>query len=79
MIINICLVIMFFCFAFIVLNRRIQLFWFAKGLMCIGMLSIVGMLAIPKHHDTIMEVFFIVMSFLVSYGTLFVYRIGVYK
>ena len=79
MITNICLLIIFFCFAFMVMNKRIQLLWFAKGLMCIGMLAILGVLSIPKHHDTIMDVLFVVFAFLASYGTSLIYKRGSYK
>ena len=79
MITNVCLVVIFICFAFVVMNRRIQLLWFAKGLMCAGMISIIGVLAAPKHHDAIMDVLFIIIAFLTSYGTILVYRLGSYK
>ena len=79
MITNICLSIIGFCFLFMVMNRRIELLWFAKGLMCIGMLAIVGVLSIPKHHDTIMDVLFIVIASLTAYGTTLIYKRGSYK
>lgn len=79
MITNICLSIIGFCFLFMVMNRRVDLKWFAKGLMCIGMLAIVGVLSIPKHHDTIMDVLFIVIAFLTAYGTTLIYKRGSYK
>ena len=79
MIINICLIVIFFCFLFMVMNRRVDLKWFAKGLMCIGMLAIVGVLSIPKHHDMIMDVLFIVIAFLTAYGTTLIYKRGGYK
>ena len=62
-----------------VMNRRVDLKWFAKGLMCIGMLAIVGVLSIPKHHDMIMDVLFIVIAFLTAYGTALIYKRGSYK
>ena len=62
-----------------VMNRRVELLWFAKGLMCIGMLAIVGVLSIPKHHDMIMDVLFIVIAFLTAYGTKLIYKRGSYK
>ena len=79
MITNICLSIIGFCFLFMVMNRRVDLKWFAKGLMCIGMLAIVGVLSIPKHHDTMMDVLFIVIAFLTAYGTTLIYKRGSYK
>ena len=80
MITNICLIVIFFCFLFMVMNRRVVLKWFAKGLMCVGMLTIVGVLSTPKHHhDTIMGVLFIVIAFLTAYGTTLIYKIGSYK
>ena len=79
MITNICLSIVGFCFLFMVMNRRVDLKWFAKGIMCIGMLAIVGVLSIPKHHDTIMDVLFIVIAFLTAYGTTLIYKRGSYK
>ena len=79
MITNICLSIIGFCFLFMVMNRRVDLKWFAKGLMCIGMIAIVGVLSIPKHHDTIMDVLFIVIAFLTAYGTTLIYKRGSYK
>ena len=79
MIIDICLIVIFFCFLFMVMNRRVDLKWFAKGLMCVGMLTIVGVLSIPKHHDMIMDVLFIVIAFLTAYGTTLIYKRGSYK
>ena len=79
MITNICLSIIGFCFLFMVMNRRVDLKWFAKGIMCIGMLAIVGVLSIPKHHDTIMDILFIVIAFLTAYGTTLIYKRGSYK
>ena len=79
MIINICLIVIFFCFLFMVMNRRVDLKWFAKGLMCIGMLTIVGVLSMPKHHDTIADFLFIVIAFLTVYGTTLIYKRGSYK
>ena len=79
MIINICLIVIFFCFLFMVMNRRVDLKWFAKGLMCIGMLAIVGVLSIPKHHNTIAGALFIVIAFLTAYGTTLIYKRGSYK
>ena len=79
MIIDICLIVIFFCFLFMVMNRRVDLKWFAKGLMCVGMLTIVGVLSIPKHHDTTMDVLFIVIAFLTAYGTTLIYKRGSYK
>ena len=78
MITNICLIVIFFCFLFMVMNRRVDLKWFAKGLMCVGMLAIVGALSIPKHHD-IIGVLFIVIAFLTAYGTILIYKMGSYK
>ena len=79
MIINICLIVIFFCFLFMVMNRRVDLKWLAKGLMCIGMLTIVGVLSMPKHHDTIADFLFIVIAFLAVYGTTLIYKRGSYK
>ena len=79
MITNICLIVIFFCFLFMVMNRRVDLKWFAKGLMCIGMLAIVGVLSVPKHHGTTVDVLFIVIAFLTAYGTTLIYKRGSYK
>ena len=79
MIINICLIVIFFCFLFMVMNRRVDLKWFAKGLMCVGMLTIVGVLSIPKNHDTIVDVLSTVIAFLTAYGTALIYKRGSYK
>ena len=78
MITNICLIVIFFCFLFMVMNRRVDLKWFAKGLMCVGMLAIVGALSIPKHH-AIVDVLSIVIAFLTAYGTTLIYKRGSYK
>lgn len=79
MITNICLIVIFFCFLFMVMNRRVDLKWFAKGLMCVGMLTIVGVLSTHKHHNTIADVLFIVIAFLTAYGTTLIYKRGNYK
>lgn len=79
MIANICLIVIFFCFLFMVMNRRVDLKWFAKGLMCVGMLTIVGVLSIPKHLGTITNVLSIVIAFLTVYGTTLIYKRGSYK
>ena len=79
MIIDICLIVIFFCFLFMVMNRRVDLEWFAKGLMCIGMLTIVGVLSMPKYQDTIADFLFIVIAFLTTYGTTLIYKRGSYK
>ena len=79
MIANICLIVIFFCFLFMVMNRRVDLKWFAKGLMCVGMLTIVGVLSIPKHLSTITDVLSIVIAFLTAYGTTLIYKRGGYK
>ena len=79
MIANICLIVIFFCFLFMVMNRRVDLKWFAKGLMCVGMLTIVGVLSIPKHLSTITDVLSIVIAFLTVYGTTLIYKRGSYK
>lgn len=79
MIANICLIVIFFCFLFMVMNRRVDLKWFAKGLMCVGMLTVVGVLSIPKHLSTITDVLSIVIAFLTVYGTTLIYKRGSYK
>lgn len=79
MIANICLIVIFFCFLFMVMNRRVDLKWFAKGLMCVGMLTVVGVLSIPKHLSTITNVLSIVIAFLTVYGTTLIYKRGSYK
>ena len=76
MIANICLIVIFFCFLFMVMNRRVDLKWFAKGLMCVGMLTVVGVLSIPKHLSTITNVLSIVIAFLTVYGTTLIYKRG---
>ena len=79
MITNICLIVVFFCFLFIVMNRRVDLKWFAKGLMCVGMLTVVGVLSIPKHTSAITDVLSIVIAFLTAYGTTLIYKRGSYR
>lgn len=79
MITNICLIVIFFCFLFMVMNRRVDLKWFAKGLMCVGMLTVVGVLSIPKHLGTITDALSIVIAFLTAYGTTLIYKRGSYK
>ena len=79
MITNICLSIIGFCFLFMVMNRRVDLKWFAKGIMCIGMLLIIAVLAEPKHHDILMDGLFAIMAFLTCYGTTLIYKMGSYK
>ena len=79
MITNICLSIIGFCFLFMVMNRRVDLKWFAKGIMCIGMLLIIAVLAVPKHHDILMDGLFTIMAFLTCYGTTLIYKRGSYK
>ena len=79
MITNICLSIIGFCFLFMVMNRRVDLKWLAKGIMCIGMLLIIAVLAVPKHHDILMGGLFAIMAFLTCYGTTLIYKRGSYK
>lgn len=79
MITNICLSIIGFCFLFMVMNRRVDLKWFAKCIMCVGMLLIVGVIAVPKHHDILMDGLFAIMAFLTCYGTRSIYKRGSYK
>lgn len=79
MITNICLSIIGFCFLFMVMNRRVDLKWFAKCIMCVGMLLIVGVIAVPKHHDILMDGLFAIMAFLTCHGTTLIYKRGSYK
>ena len=79
MITNICLIVIFFCFLFMVMNRRVDLKWFAKGLMCVGMLAIIAVLAVPIHHGVLMDGLFAIMAFLTCYGTTLIYKRGSYK
>ena len=79
MITNICLIVIFFCFLFMVMNRRVDLKWFAKGLMCVGMLLIIAVLAVPTQRDTLMDGLFVITAFLACYRTRSIYKRGSYK
>ena len=79
MITNICLSIIGFCFLFMVMNRRVDLKWFAKGIMCIGMLLIIAVLAVPTHRDTLMDGLFAITTFFACYRTRSIYKRGCYK
>ena len=79
MITNICLSIIGFCFLFTVMNRRVDLKWFAKGIMCIGMLLIIAVLAVPTQRDTLMDGLFAITAFLACYRTRSIYKRGSYK
>ena len=79
MITNICLSIIGFCFLFMVMNKRVDLKWFAKGIMCIGMLLIIAVLAVPTHRDTLMDGLFAITAFLACYRTTSIYKRGCYK
>lgn len=79
MLTTISLVIIFFCFLFIVMCKRIHLKWFAKGLMCVGMIAIIAKLAAPKHADMGLDVLLVIMAYLTCHGTLIVYKRGTYK
>lgn len=74
MITYICLAVLFLCFAFIVLNKRIKIYWFIKGLMCVGMLTIIAASAAPKHHTTAMDLLLVIMTLLTVYGTQLFYK-----
>ena len=79
MITNICLSIIGFCFLFMVMNRRVDLKWFAKGIMCIGMLLIIAVLAVPTQRDTLMGGLFAIMAFLACYRATSIHKRGSYK
>ncbi len=79
MITKICLVIIFVCLSFLVMNRRIKMLWFAKFIMCLMMISSIAMAAVPKHHDVAQDIFFIGLAFIFSFGTKFIYERGGYK
>ncbi len=79
MITNICLSIIGFCFLFMVMNRRVDLKWLAKGIMCIGMLLIIAVLAVPTQRDTLMDGLFVITAFLACYRTTSIYKRGCYK
>ena len=79
MITNICLIVIFFCFLFMVMNRRVDLKWFAKGIVCVGMLLIITILAVPTQRDTLMDGLFAITAFLACYRTTSIYKRGCYK
>ena len=79
MITNICLSIIGFCFLFMVMNGRVDLKWLAKGIMCIGMLLIIAVLAVPTHRDTLMDGLFAIIAFLACYRTISIHKRGSYK
>ena len=79
MIANICLIVIFFCLLFMVMNRRVDLKWLAKGIMCIGMLLIIAVLAVPTQRDTLMDGLFAITAFLACYRTRSIYKRGCYK
>lgn len=69
MIVDICLIVIFICFSFLVMNRNVKMLWFAKSIMCLMMISSIAMMAIPKHHDVFQDLFFVGLAFIVSLGT----------
>ena len=79
MIANICLIVIFFCLLFMVMNRRVDLKWLAKGIMCIGMLLIIAVLAVPARRDTLMDGLLAITAFLACYRTRSIYKMGSYK
>ena len=79
MITNICLIVIFVCFSFLVLNKRVKMLWFAKFIMCLMMISSIGMMAMPKHHDILQDIFFVGLAFIISLGTKHIYMKGSYK
>lgn len=50
MIVNISLFIIFACLIFVVLSKRIKVHPAAKGIMCVTMVSIIGITAQSKHQ-----------------------------
>ena len=40
---------------------------------------IIAVLAVPKHHDILMDGLFAIMAFLTCYGTTLIYKRGSYK
>lgn len=79
MIIKISLVIVFLCFASIALNPRIKVKWFAKFIMCVGMINIIGVVASEKYGHQYEASLFVVFAFLFSYATLIIHKRGTYK
>lgn len=73
-IINISLAVIFFCLAFIVLSNRIKMEWFAKSVMCLMMISIVGAWAsintdYQKFYDISWNLFFSCLAFIACFVT----------
>ena len=76
MITKICLIVIFICLSFLVMNRRVKMLWFAKFIMCLMMISSIAMAAIPKNHDIFQDLFFIGLAFIFSLGAKTIYERG---
>lgn len=79
MIIKISLVILLICFASIALNPRVKVRWFAKAIMCFGIMNIIGTLASETYLYESQSGLFAVIAFLFAYGTCIVHKRGTYK
>lgn len=79
MIIKISLVVLLICFASIALNPRVDVKWFAKAVMCFGIMNIIGMLASEAYRDESQSGLFAVIAFLFAYGTCIIHKRGTYK
>lgn len=79
MIVTASLIVIWICFASIALNPRIQVKWFAKGVMCIGMINIIGVLAVDEYKIQSEQGLFVVFAFLFFYATIIIHRRGTYK
>lgn len=79
MIVNASLILIWFCFASIALNPRVKVRWFAKMVMCIGMVNIIGVLAIDQYKLQSQQGLFAVFAFLFAYATVIIHKRGTYK
>lgn len=84
MIINISLIIVFFCLSFAVLSSRIDMKWFAKLVMCFMMISIIGagasLNSSYKHYESLSwDVFFSCLAFMACFITYWINKRGGYK
>lgn len=84
MIINISLIVVFFCLSFVVLSSRIDMKWFAKLVMCFMMISIIGVGAslnsnYKYYEDLSWNLFFSCLAFMVCFVTYWTNKRGGYK
>lgn len=84
MIINISLIIIFCCLSAIVLSSRIEMKWFAKLVMCIMMISIIGVGAslntnFNKFYGLWLNIFFSCLAFIACFVTYWTNKRGSYK